>query len=191
MKWSLPWSRRPLGDRPSSPSGVVHELLMPRVSRAVRPTVRTGFLGEWTGFPALSRADGGGNGRRSVPLAGSRDCTDSDQTRGNPTTCANSTTFTRPDPNRTAPEQNRRTNRTDQRKTPSFLLASRTRQSGDDTPPLPLPLLTSVERGMSFRRDGLRGSFGPEILRGRFGRKILARGCCRCHAAPPSAPRRS
>ena len=66
MKWSLPWSRRPLGDRPSSPSGVVHELLMLRVSRAVRPTVRTGFLGEPLELRRYLGADGVGICRRSA-----------------------------------------------------------------------------------------------------------------------------
>ena len=39
---------------------MVPDQLVPRVSRAVRPIVRTGFRGECTGSPALSLADGGG-----------------------------------------------------------------------------------------------------------------------------------
>ena len=39
---------------------------MPRVARVVRPTARTGFWGNWTGFRRYLGADGVGNGRRSV-----------------------------------------------------------------------------------------------------------------------------
>ena len=40
--------------------------LVPRVARAVRPTARTGFWGNWIGFRRYLGAEGVGNGRRSV-----------------------------------------------------------------------------------------------------------------------------
>ena len=151
----------PLGDCPSSPSGVVPDQLVPRVSRAVRPTVRTGFLGEWTGFPALSRVDGG-------EMAGAPSHERGTWTAPTPTRPENNRT------NRTAPEQtkhrlekpqNRTRTAQPQRRSPSekppnrtkprteLLLLSphpRTRQSGDDTPPLPPPLFASDFEGDEF-----------------------------------------
>ena len=71
-------------------------------------------------------------------------------------------------------------------------VTSRTRQSGEDTPPP--PSLHFGGEGSEIRAGNVRaGVLGGRCLRGRFGREILAgdapsrTGCC-CHSAPSIRP---
>ena len=149
---------------------------------------------------------GGGNGRRSVPRAGNLDCTDSEKhlnrthahrrlhlQRRSPSKRGPRTELThRTEPpseqprteldKRTALDRTSTAPENDRTRTASELAPH---QKTTAHPPIgrrhanPSPFLSSLRilKGMSFIRGGPCGSFGREILRGRFSGRLLLRPC--------------